>query len=102
MLRHFSSQSESTCTICRCIFSRYDNTPRYYQESQYLPAVEYLNDYDEERRRRRKKKTKRGEQVVMEERVVYGGDVMASNDSAVYRTVERPSNGSQDVYIETQ
>ncbi|XP_063428591.1 hemicentin-1-like isoform X14 [Mytilus trossulus] len=77
-------------------YLQYDN-PRMAQ-TQYLPAVEYMPDYDEERRRRRKKNRK-AEQVVLEERVVSGGDVYQTTNggSSVYRTVDR----SGDVYIDT-
>lgn len=77
-------------------FRQYDS-PRMAQ-TQYLPAVEYMPDYDEERRRRRKKNRK-AEQVVLEERVVSGGDVYQTTNggSSVYRTVDR----SGDVYIDT-
>ncbi|XP_052058077.1 hemicentin-1-like isoform X8 [Mytilus californianus] len=72
-------------------------SPRMAQ-TQYLPAVEYMPDYDEERRRRRKK-SRKPEQVVLEERVVSGGDVYQTTNggSSVYRTVDR----SGDVYIDT-
>ncbi|XP_071159615.1 hemicentin-1-like isoform X10 [Mytilus edulis] len=77
-------------------YLQYDS-PRMAQ-TQYLPAVEYMPDYDEERRRRRKKNRK-AEQVVLEERVVSGGDVYQTTNggSSVYRTVDR----SGDVYIDT-
>jgi len=82
-------------------------------QNQFLPAIEYLSDYDEEKRRKKRKKSRKPEQVVLEERVVGGGDIYQTSNGmntslyrdggSVYRTVERPvsQDVGGDVYIDT-
>ena len=80
------------------------------QQSQYLPAIEYLPNYDDENRRR-KLKSGKTDQIVLEERIIGGGDIYQTTNGistgiqrdsgSIYRTVDNTNRKDVgDTYIE--
>jgi hypothetical protein len=93
-----------------CFFRHYQPPKYLTQQSQYLPAIEYLPNYDDENRRR-KLKSGKTDQIVLEERIIGGGDIYQTTNGistgiqrdsgSIYRTVDNTSRKDVgDTYIE--